>query len=552
MELRFDGDYVTSIKAVKAEDVYTNMKVAIDGEDVYQMVGLTANTSTLNLQGRTMYITANREDVGLAFASDAKAVVIQDENKKSDVKTEFTSVGSAISHLADADTNTAGTQYAGNIYAVLNSNGLAQWVVFDSATPLNTGSQGGDFTDNGTDTTLPSTTDLFVDFTGTEKGAGRYDAKNGKLYLQFTDLTPGASKVSLPGVYVSDAVGGGKYVDINDLGVVKTTNLDGKTSKVYVMDYKATELTGTVIVGNKITVQAATENVTEWYVKYSGSAEYANKTETVKNVADTEFTFTVKQPAGSSKYDIQDNSSANITAVRPAALAQSNLTVDQAYTVKLTAAGTQPEVKLNYNNAAVTVTSSVKSGAVNGKGVDAAYFSGSETSKSVNSGTQATVNLTVQTGTALVASTNQVVVEYTVNGTPKSMTHAATASATQTVAIQETVNANTEIVVTGVKVQAKVTVAENSLDAATTTNLTGNATATYNGKNKAAIESEWLDVGSTVAVVVTVPGVSGNGVTITIAGQGTDVTTGTDVEVEGSYTVVAGTNTLTVQADNKV
>ena len=552
MELRFDGDYVTSIKAVKAEDVYTNMKVAIDGEDVYQMVGLTANTSTLNLQGRTMYITANREDVGLAFASDAKAVVIQDENKKSDVKTEFTSVGSAISHLADADTNTAGTQYAGNIYAVLNSNGLAQWVVFDSATPLNTGSQGGDFTDNGTDTTLPSTTDLFVDFTGTEKGAGRYDAKNGKLYLQFTDLTPGASKVSLPGVYVSDAVGGGKYVDINDLGVVKTTNLDGKTSKVYVMDYKATELTGTVIVGNKITVQAATENVTEWYVKYSGSAEYANKTETVKNVADTEFTFTVKQPAGSSKYDIQDNSSANITAVRPAALAQSNLTVDQAYTVKLTAAGTQPEVKLNYNNAAVTVTSSVKSGAVNGKGVDAAYFSGSETSKSVNSGAQATVNLTVQTGTALVASTNQVVVEYTVNGTPKSMTHAATASATQTVAIQETVNANTEIVVTSVKVQAKVTVAENSLDAVTTTNLTGNATATYNGKNKAAIESEWLDVGSTVAVVVTVPGVSGNGVTITIAGQGTDVTTGTDVEVEGSYTVVAGTNTLTVRAGNKV
>ena len=552
MELRFDGDYVTSIKAVKAEDVYTNMKVAIDGEDVYQMVGLTANTSTLNLQGRTMYITANREDVGLAFASDAKAVVIQDENKKSDVKTEFTSVGSAISHLADADTNTAGTQYAGNIYAVLNSNGLAQWVVFDSATPLNTGSQGGDFTDNGTDTTLPSTTDLFVDFTGTEKGAGRYDAKNGKLYLQFTDLTPGASKVSLPGVYVSDAVGGGKYVDINDLGVVKTTNLDGKTSKVYVMDYKATELTGTVIVGNKITVQAATENVTEWYVKYSGSAEYANKTETVKNVADTEFTFTVKQPAGSSKYDIQDNSSANITAVRPAALAQSNLTVDQAYTVKLTAAGTQPEVKLNYNNAAVTVTSSVKSGAVNGKGVDAAYFSGSETSKSVNSGAQATVNLTVQTGTALVASTNQVVVEYTVNGTPKSMTHAATASATQTVAIQETVNANTEIVVTSVKVQAKVTVAENSLDAVTTTNLTGNATATYNGKNKAAIESEWLDVGSTVAVVVTVPGVSGNGVKITIAGQGTDVTTGTDVEVEGSYTVVAGTNTLTVQAGDKV
>ena len=551
MELRFDGDYVTSIKAVKAEDVYTDMTKPIDGQDVYKMENLASANTTLNLQGRTMYITADRKDMGLAFISDAKAVVIQDENNKTDVKTEFTSVGSAISHLADADTNTAGTQYAGNIYAVLDSNGVAKWVVFDSATALNTGN-GGDFSDNGNDTTLPSTTDLFVDFAGTEKGNGRYDAKNGKLYLQFTGLTAGASKVSLPGVYVSDAVGNGKYVDINDLGVIKTTNLDGTTSKVYVMDYKATELTGSVIVGNKITVQAATENVTEWYVKYSGGATYANQAETVKNEANAEFTFTVKQPAGSAKYDIQDNTSVNITAVKPNALAQNNLTADQAYTVKLTAAGTQPGVKLSYNNAAVTVTSSVKSGAVNGKGVDAAYFSGSETSKSVNSGAQATVNLTVQTGTALVASTNQVVVEYTVNGTPKSMTHAATASATQTVAIQETVNANTEIVVTGVKVQAKVTVAENSLDAATTTNLTGNATATYNGKNKAAIESEWLDVGSTVAVVVTVPGVSGNGVTITIAGQGTDVTTGTDVEVEGSYTVVAGTNTLTVQADNKV
>ena len=556
MELRFDGDYVTSIKAVKAEDVYTDMKKPIDGQDVYQMLGLKAGTgvgeSTLNLQGRTMYITADRTDMGLAFISDAKAVVIQDENNKTDVKTEFTSVGSAISHLADADPSKAGTQYAGNIYAVLDSNGVAKWVVFDSATALNTGN-GGDFSDNGNDTTLPSTTDLFVDFAGTVKGNGRYDAKNGKLYLQFTGLTAGASKVSLSNVYVSDAVGNGKYVNINDLGVIKTTNLDGTTSKVYVMDYKATELTGTVIVGNKITVNAAAANVTEWYVKYSGGVTYANQAETVKNEANAEFTFTVKQPAGAAKYDIQDNTSVNITAKDPTALAQSNLTADQAYTVKLTAAGTQPEVKLNYSNAAVTVTSSVKSGAVNGKGVDAAYFAGSETSKSVTSGSQATVNLTVQTGTALVASNNQVVVEYTVNGTPKSMTHAATASATQTVAIKETVSANTEIVVTGVKVQAKVALTETALDKNTTGNLTADAAATYNGKNKAAIEAEWLDVGSTVAVVVTVPGVSGNGVAVSIGAQSTDVTdTGaSNVKVEGTYTVVNGNNTLTVKADNK-
>ena len=552
MELRFDGDYVTSIKAVKAEDVYTDMTKPIDGQDVYKMENLASANTTLNLQGRTMYITADRKDMGLAFISDAKAVVIQDENNKTDVKTEFTSVGSAISHLADADTNTAGTQYAGNIYAVLDSNGVAKWVVFDSATALNTGN-GGDFNDDGNDTTLPSTTDLFVDFAGTEKGNGRYDAKNGKLYLQFTGLTAGASKVSLPGVYVSDAVGNGKYVDINDLGVIKTTNLDGTTSKVYVMDYKATELTGSVIVGNKITVQAATENVTEWYVKYSGSTvEFSNKTETVKNEANAEFTFTVKQPAGAAKYDIQDNTSVNITAKDPAALAQNNLTADQAYTVKLTAAGTQPEVKLNYNNQGVTVTTKVD-GATKGTGVVSVYTTTG--SQSVNSGSAPTVKVGVVADKAFVASKSRAVISYTVNGTPKTEEVVANGNSTNeefTLANVGNVTANTEIVVTDVKLQVKLDVTETNLDTGSTTQLTGNATATYNGKNESTIEGEWLDVGATVDVVVTVPGVSGNGVTITIAGSGKDVTTGTDVKVNGTYTVVTGANSLTVKAANKV
>ena len=553
MELRFDGDYVTSIKAVKAEDVYTDMTKPIDGQDVYKMENLASANTTLNLQGRTMYITADRKDMGLAFISDAKAVVIQDENNKTDVKTEFTSVGSAISHLADADTNTAGTQYAGNIYAVLDSNGVAKWVVFDSATALNTGN-GGDFNDDGNDTTLPSTTDLFVDFAGTEKGNGRYDAKNGKLYLQFTGLTAGASKVSLPGVYVSDAVGNGKYVDINDLGVIKTTNLDGTTSKVYVMDYKATELTGSVIVGNKITVQAATENVTEWYVKYSGSTvEFSNKTETVKNEANAEFTFTVKQPAGAAKYDIQDNTSVNITAKDPAALTQNNLTADQAYTVKLTAAGTQPEVKLNYNNQGVTVTTKVD-GATKGTGVVSVYTTTG--SQSVNSGSAPTVKVGVVADKAFVASKSRAVISYTVNGTPKTEEVVANGNSTNeefTLANVGNVTANTEIVVTDVKLQVKLDVTETTLDSASTQNLTANATATYNGKNESTIEGEWLDIGATVDVVVTVPGIdtdtNANGVTIKINGKGTDMTQAGDVK--GSYTVVTGANSITVEATDK-
>ena len=80
--------------------------------------------------------------MGLALASDAKAVVIQDENRKNNVKTEFTSVGAAISHLVDADDDVDGMQYEGKIFAVLNSNGSAAWIVFDSETPLVTGEGG--------------------------------------------------------------------------------------------------------------------------------------------------------------------------------------------------------------------------------------------------------------------------------------------------------------------------------------------------------------------------------------------------------------------------
>ena len=351
MELRFDGDYVTSIKAVKAEDVYTNMKVAIDGEDVYQMVGLTANTSTLNLQGRTMYITANREDVGLAFASDAKAVVIQDENKKSDVKTEFTSVGSAISHLADADTNTAGTQYAGNVYAVLNSNGLAQWVVFDSATPLNTGSQGGDFNDNGSDTTLPSTTDLLVTVTGTGTvtGQGRYDAKNGKLYLQFDGLTQQASKVTLPNVSVLDAFGAGSYTNLN-LEVIKDT----QKSKVLVLDFKASNvnLGNGINLANKIDVKlTGSDVVNEWYVKYEGTnVNFTKMQETVANVAGSAINFSLGLPAGAATVTYGNNSSTNIdmTGVTFGAI-----TNETAYTAKLGNAGTAPVVKLQVTSSVV-------------------------------------------------------------------------------------------------------------------------------------------------------------------------------------------------------
>ena len=49
-------------------------------------------------------------------------------------------------HLADAQPNTDGFQYDGKVFAVLNDNGTAEWVVFVNDTALQTGTnnnQGG-------------------------------------------------------------------------------------------------------------------------------------------------------------------------------------------------------------------------------------------------------------------------------------------------------------------------------------------------------------------------------------------------------------------------
>ena len=162
-ELRFDGDYVVSIKDLDNADVYTNFTTQINKHDVYFIDGdgkdFDGNTLTdvagtglsgtqldtateLTLQGRTLYVTSTRSDVGLGLASGAKAVTIQKENGSTKY-TNFTDVSSAISHLADANVNQAGLQYSGKVIAILNSNGTADWVVFVNNTELTTGNQGG-------------------------------------------------------------------------------------------------------------------------------------------------------------------------------------------------------------------------------------------------------------------------------------------------------------------------------------------------------------------------------------------------------------------------
>ena len=106
---------------------------------------------TLRLQGRTLYVLDGQHDYGIDFIRDAKAVVRQHEGyidnageAVSDWKTRaYGSVQEAIDSLGDADKTTGEKEFKGIITAVLNSNGVAEWVVFYSDTVAETKSDTG-------------------------------------------------------------------------------------------------------------------------------------------------------------------------------------------------------------------------------------------------------------------------------------------------------------------------------------------------------------------------------------------------------------------------
>ena len=122
----------------------------VKGEDVY----FVTEGDKLTLKGRTLYVTSGQDDVALAIASDANAVVIQVENDKI-VESEYASVANALTQVADADEDVAGLQYEGAVIAVLNDKGAAEWVVFVNDTELVTNSG------------IASTTRVNVDVDGT-------------------------------------------------------------------------------------------------------------------------------------------------------------------------------------------------------------------------------------------------------------------------------------------------------------------------------------------------------------------------------------------------
>ncbi len=142
-----DFKYVTRPRANDEEHDYTNTAGAL----ITNRFTTTAE-GTLRLQGRTMYVLDGQHDYGIDFVTGAKAVVRQMEGNVAqndlDWKNRaYSSVQEAIDSLGDADPTSPDTkQFKGIVTAVLDSRGVAEWIVFYSDTPVDTKTNNVDLT----------------------------------------------------------------------------------------------------------------------------------------------------------------------------------------------------------------------------------------------------------------------------------------------------------------------------------------------------------------------------------------------------------------------
>ena len=276
VELRFDGDYVVDIDPVDDEDIFyyygpNNIKSGeIEDKNVYDVGNVIGtewvdnNTGevhftnglkdeekifadhyneiervegTIYLQGNTLYVdnAAGQRDVGLALARNtAKAVLVQPENGEIE-STSCGTVQEAIDRLADRDPSTAnpGTQFKGRIVAVLDSRGVAQWVVIISDTNLVTGNDPNYGSGSG---------NLGTKLNGSRGDVTYTIANNGIMHATITYTAPAyavrsaagvtGSKVTMPQIDVYD---GSVFFDRIPLTAVNNgvVGSDGKATFTY-------------------------------------------------------------------------------------------------------------------------------------------------------------------------------------------------------------------------------------------------------------------------------------------------------------------------------
>lgn len=346
------------------------------------LIGLNPGTTHINLafQNNTLRYTTANNDIGLPVTKDAKAVVWQSINGES-TWTDYSSVAGAYAMLNDADSDSATNvngvkQFDGEVIAALNSNGVAEWVVFIDYTPTS-GKKPSypENTDRGDEVTLPTWTDLGVE--DTKIGAstdnldinGRYHKDTGKLYLQFsgTAVPTGASKITLKNVNITERsfslYGAGSVLRSVTTDITVRIQKNG-TSYVAVLDFASANkndlLPSTIYVDvPSVTASAPTNGsgngleIDEWYVSYTGAGApvAADRQETVSNQTNAAITFTVGLPAGYQNVTYTGTGSANVTLPTFA-----NITGRTTYTAKVTAAGvTRPVIKLAVDGSKLNV-----------------------------------------------------------------------------------------------------------------------------------------------------------------------------------------------------
>ena len=135
-ELRFTGDYVSKIIPLTMDVTALDTVINAGSDETYHVTGLVDRD--MYLQGRTLWVENSPVASGLTFVSDANAVVIQPVNGK-ETKTAYSSVEEAISSLGDYDKVADGLQFCGDIAAVLNNQGVAEWIVFKSTVDAGSG-----------------------------------------------------------------------------------------------------------------------------------------------------------------------------------------------------------------------------------------------------------------------------------------------------------------------------------------------------------------------------------------------------------------------------
>ena len=531
----------TKIKTDSSTDRITGMsELAVDKTDDTYVKSLMTNAAVTYSNG---VLTIGGKSFIVNKDSNLNLILDYSENgsKDPDVRAMMSDKGEDYEVFANVGGSTIkstlnGYTVSGYYYVVTeddykNGNGnttLDHLYLYVNAAKPTSGAdneQGGAQND-GNETKLPSTSDMLVTGSGVD---GRYLASEGKVYLQFTGLDEKVAEINIGRIRLTDSTGKTAY--LNNV----TLKSDKDSTDSYVYEAEFTPASG----ANNISV-TATPAITSYYVTYG---EGVTGPETVKNNSTDTFEITIAMPEGAGKFNYSDNSSTNVSIT-----GANNQTANVKETVKLTAAGTAPVIKVTRSAVEWNVTSTIASDAwSSASGISNATITNENTSFVPAGG-----NVNVAVTTTAVTS-EKVVVEYTVNGTAQSPVR-ATMSSTNVASINLPTGALTmgsKLEITAIYVQATLAGLNTRTVATLPSVMTGAGSFTVkNGGAELNSASEIVKVGDQLTIEVTAGTMAADkSVTFTVNGVADNqVVSATGGKVTIQYTVKMGDTGITVTA----